>query len=241
MMSMMSSPLKRPLRPRNSFSPSSWSSGLNSKWNESLPYGQMESRADLSVMYSVLPMVQPVKARDASLMSFSGVVSDPQGEQLEQLPAVVLVDRTVMVLAVIEPHDHRRVLRQLQQQRAETAHTVPGEHPDLVVQHLAVSQLAVAGGEDAVPEQRRLLAQRRVRGDHPVHPAWRRPRSPSCPYDRGGTAVSDRVDMWFGLSESSRRSRPLPRTLVPRALSARPSMRQNRPAASGVPSVESAV
>ena len=71
MMSMMSSPLKLPVRPRNVFSPSSWSSGLYSKCIDSLPYGHMESRIDFSVMYSLLAMVQPVKAREASLMSCS--------------------------------------------------------------------------------------------------------------------------------------------------------------------------
>ena len=43
MMSMMSSPLKLPVRPRNVFSESSWSSGLYSNCQSMRPEGQIES------------------------------------------------------------------------------------------------------------------------------------------------------------------------------------------------------
>ena len=71
MISTISSPSKLPVRPRNSFSPSSWSSSLNWKCHEMRPYGQIESRSARSAMYSVLPIVHPVNAREASLMSSS--------------------------------------------------------------------------------------------------------------------------------------------------------------------------
>ena len=91
-------------------------------------------------------------------------------EELQQLAAEVLVDRLAMVVVVVEPHDHRRVPRQLDQESPEVAEPVPAEHLDLVRQHLAVNDLRVARGEDAVPEERRLLSEGRPGGDHPVQP-----------------------------------------------------------------------
>jgi hypothetical protein len=45
-----------------------------------------------------------------------------------QLAAVVLVVDRVGVLLVVQPEDHRRVLRQLQQQRLEVAEGVLAKH-----------------------------------------------------------------------------------------------------------------
>ena len=71
MISTMSSPLKFPDSPRNVFSPSSWSSARNWKCHAMRLYGQIESFIARIAMYSTLPSVHPVNARDASLMSSS--------------------------------------------------------------------------------------------------------------------------------------------------------------------------
>ena len=44
-----------------------------------------------------------------------GVVTDAHREQLENLSTVVLVDVVLVVILVVQPQDHRRVLRELNQ------------------------------------------------------------------------------------------------------------------------------
>ena len=70
-MSMMSSPLKFPVRPRKLFSVSSWSSGRYSNCQSILPEGQIESRDARTLIYLSLEMVHPVKALAQFLTSSS--------------------------------------------------------------------------------------------------------------------------------------------------------------------------
>ena len=126
-------------------------------------------------MYSALPRVQPVKARAALLDVVLGVVADAHREELQQLSAVVLVDGALVVLVVVQPDDHRRIPRQLDEDVPEVAQPVAPEGVDLVEQRARLVQLRIPGGEEAVPEERNLLLQRTPRADHPVEPVCGRP------------------------------------------------------------------
>ena len=101
MMSRISTPSKLPVRPRNVFGPSSCLAG--------------------STLKSRSSSIQPVKARAASRMSFSGVVADPHGEEFHHLAGEILVGGALHVLGGIEIGEHRRAARHLDQQRAEIA------------------------------------------------------------------------------------------------------------------------
>ena len=103
------------------------------------------------------------------------VVAHSHGEQLQQFAAPVLVYCVLVVVLVVQPDDHRRVLRELQQQPVESAHSVAPEHIHLVRQHPAVDDLREARGENAVPEQSHLLLQWSGGGYHAVQPPARRP------------------------------------------------------------------
>ena len=100
-----------------------------------------------------------------------GVVADAHREQLEQLAAVVLVDRTGVVLAVVQPVDHGRVARETEQQCAQIAQAVAAEQLDVADHGRRVLALGPAGREDVVPEERHLLFERPLRVDHAVEPA----------------------------------------------------------------------
>ena len=86
-----------------------------------------------------------------------GVVADTQGEELHELAAPVLVGRSLVVLLVVEPVEHRRVLRQSDEEVAVVAEAVLAEHADLVLNLIGALDLVVACGEDLVPEQPHLL------------------------------------------------------------------------------------
>ena len=133
-------------------------------------------RVSLGAQRHVLGVADgPARERAGGLLDvLLGVVADAHREQLEQLAPEVLVDRAPVVVVVVQPHDHRGVPGELDEQRLEAAHAVAPEHPDLVAEHLAVGDLRVARREDAVPEQRHLLAQRVRGGRHLVYPvrAW---------------------------------------------------------------------
>ena len=64
-----------------------------------------------------------------------------------------------MVVLVVEPEDHRRVLGELDQQGMEAAQPVAPKHVDLLEDLLGLVELRVAGGEHAVPEEAQLLLQ----------------------------------------------------------------------------------
>ena len=99
-----------------------------------------------------------------------GVVGNAHGEQLQELPAPVLVHGVPVVLVVVQPENHGRVLGQLNEHIPVVAHPTLPEHIDLLQQLVAVVHLGVAGGENMVPEQRHLFLQGTVAGDHVVHP-----------------------------------------------------------------------
>jgi hypothetical protein len=116
------------------------------------------------------------------------VIADADREQLHDLAAKVLLRFPFGVALAVEPHDHRGILRHLQQEIAKVAKRVfaedldlslwPAQRTGLVRQHLCRLhgarvgyQLAVGSGEVVVPEQRHLLLQRPPRMDHAEHPA----------------------------------------------------------------------
>ena len=74
-----------------------------------------------------------------------------------------------MVLVVVQPEDHGRVLRDRQQQITIVAHALLAEQLDLFQQLVVVVDLGIAGGEHMVPEQRHLLLQRALGVHQIVH------------------------------------------------------------------------
>ena len=102
-----------------------------------------------------------------------GVVADAHREQLQQLAAPVLVGRALVVLVVVEPVNHGRVLGQHDQQVAVVARSVVAEHVDLRDQVIVVVDLGVTDRKDAVPEERHLLFQRPLGVDQVVEPVCR--------------------------------------------------------------------
>ena len=102
------------------------------------------------------------------------VVAHAHREELQQLAAVVLVDRAVVIVVVVEPEDHRGVAGELQQEVLEAAEPHPAEHLELVQDRARVVGLGVGRGEEAVPEERHLLLQGAARVDHTVEPLRRR-------------------------------------------------------------------
>ena len=118
-------------------------------------------------------------------------MADADREELHDLAAEVLLRLRLGVALAVEPHQHRGILRHLQQEVAVVAERVlaeeldlplrPAQRAGLVREHLGRlhgagvgGQLAVGGGEVVVPEQRHLLLQRAPRVDHAEHPALAR-------------------------------------------------------------------
>ena len=99
----------------------------------------------------------PGEGAGALLDVLLGIVAHAHGEELEDLSPIVLVDRSLMVILVVQPDDHRRVPGQLHQQSPEASHPVASKHSDLVVEDLTLSDLRIRSGEDAMPEQGQLL------------------------------------------------------------------------------------
>ena len=98
------------------------------------------------------------------------VHADAQGEQLEELPSVVLVEVGLVALGVVQVIHHSGVGGQSYQQVPEAAHAVVPEHVDHDAHFLAAVDLTVAGAEDHVPEESNLLLQLAGAVDHPVYP-----------------------------------------------------------------------
>ena len=98
------------------------------------------------------------------------VVAHAHGEQLEQLAPVVFVDLVFVVLVVVEPEDHRRVARQLQQDGSHVRHAHAPEHVDLRVHGMSVFALAPRHREHVVQEQRHFLFERPRGVRHSVQP-----------------------------------------------------------------------
>ena len=104
-------------------------------------------------------------------------------EQLQELPAVVLVDRALVTQTVIKEENHRRVARDSHQQITETAHSELSEHLDLVIGCRVALRLAVGGAQDAVPEQHHLLLKLALRVDHPERKIFRHATRLVAPLD----------------------------------------------------------
>ena len=98
------------------------------------------------------------------------VVADAHGEQFQELTAVILVYRAVVVVVVVEPEDHRRVFRKLDQQIIERIEAVFPEHLDLVEVRSRLVEFRIAGGEESVPEEDNLFLKGVAGCDHAVHP-----------------------------------------------------------------------
>ena len=98
------------------------------------------------------------------------VVADTEGEELQQLTAIVLVEVGLVGLGVVQVVHHAGVLRQPEQQVVELAHAVLPEHIDHDAHFLAGVYLAVAGAENHVPEQGHLFLELVGVVDHLVHP-----------------------------------------------------------------------
>ena len=75
-----------------------------------------------------------------------------------------------MVLLVVKPDNHRRVLGKVNEQVVQLAQPQPAEHVDLVQQRARLIRLGVACGEHPVPEERDLLLHRRLRRHHAIEP-----------------------------------------------------------------------
>ena len=100
------------------------------------------------------------------------VAAHAHAEQLQQFAPVVFVDSALVIIVIVQPHNHSGIFGKLHKQRLEIAHPVAAEHSDLVPQHFAVNDFRVAGGEDVVPEQAHLFLQRRGGCDHAIEPVF---------------------------------------------------------------------
>ena len=87
------------------------------------------------------------------------VVADAEGEELEKLTAVVLVEVGLVGLGVVQVVHHAGVLGQPEQQVIEAAHAMLPEHVDHDAHFLAGVDLAVPGAEDHVPEEGDLFLE----------------------------------------------------------------------------------
>jgi hypothetical protein len=84
-----------------------------------------------------------------------------------------------VVVAVVQPVDHGRVLGQRHQQLAVVAHAFITEHVGLGDELVPVVDLRLAGGEHVMPEEHHLLLQRPFGVQHGMKPR-------SAPHARGG-------------------------------------------------------
>ncbi len=75
-----------------------------------------------------------------------------------------------MIIIIVEPDNHGRVLRELDQQRIQPPETMAPEHVDLVEEGPGLIELRVARGKEAVPEERDLLFQWALGRDHAIQP-----------------------------------------------------------------------
>ena len=99
-----------------------------------------------------------------------GVAANAQTEELQQLTTPVLIHSVAVVIAVVQPVDHGRVLGHLDQEVFIAAHSELAELDDHVHHVVVVVNLGNAGRENLVPEQRHLLFQRPLGVEHVVHP-----------------------------------------------------------------------
>jgi hypothetical protein len=104
---------------------------------------------------------------------FLGIVAHAHGEQLHNLASEVLVRRALHVHAGVEESQHGRILTHTDHQIAEISRGFGLKQIELP-QHLAiVTHLLFIGGEMAMPEQRHLLFQGAISGQHAIGPPIR--------------------------------------------------------------------
>ena len=93
----------------------------------------------------------------------------PQGEQLHRLARVVLVRAPFRVLGPVEPHQHPRIARHLDEQVVEVAKRT-GAHHLVLVEHQCGVRRVDRGREPAVPDQGHPLDQLVAGADHAIKP-----------------------------------------------------------------------
>ena len=170
MMSITSSPLKRPVSPQEALHAVVVIVVLVVEMPGDAPVGPDRVFQGAPRHVPDIPQRPSREGATALLDVVLGVVPDAHREQLQQLPAEVLVDRSVVIVVVVQPEDHGRVLGHLDQQVLEPPEAVLPEHVDLNAERPGLVRLAVRGREYAVPEERDLLLQRTPGRDHPVEP-----------------------------------------------------------------------
>ena len=146
----------------------------------------------LAIELELQHVVRPPRERTRRLANVAlAVVAHAHREELEQLAAEVLVGMRLDVLAVVEEHEHRRILQKADEQLAEISRRARAKHLVLPEHHPVVAHLVRAGREVAVPEQRELLLERPPGRHHAVRP----PETKALRLDAvRGQAVEELVD-----------------------------------------------
>ena len=94
----------------------------------------------------------PASERPSALLDvLFGVVAHSHREEFQNFSAEVLVDRSLVIILIVQPHQHSGVARQVHQQVAEVAHAVFAEHLHLVHDHTRLNELGGGGREYTVP------------------------------------------------------------------------------------------
>jgi hypothetical protein len=75
-----------------------------------------------------------------------------------------------MVLIVVQPENHGRIFRQVDQKLSVVAHALVAEQFDLLQELVIVIDFRITGREHMMPEQRHLLFQRALGVDQVEHP-----------------------------------------------------------------------
>ena len=120
----------------------------------------------------VVPVVPPAGQRPRLLADVALRVTPARAEreQLHQLAAVVLVRRALLVVGPAEPEEHRRVLRDGEQELLERAEPAAAEEAVLFQHQPLGADAGVRGREPVVPDERHPLDERPARPHHPVEP-----------------------------------------------------------------------
>ena len=189
-------------------------------------------------------------------------VRDAEREQLHHLAREVLLRLGLGVQPSVEPHEHRRILGDGDQQVAEipqrefpeqlelSLHAarrftgLAGHHRARDPVAIGVVDLAVGRGEVVVPEERHLLLERPPRMDHPEQPPLPGVRDVGAGQElaaRGDADVTGLADLGSprrrGLARSSGGCRSRRRDPVPHTGRLRPGCRRSRLAGADAQSV----
>ena len=128
--------------------------------------------AEVHVAGALLPVVAEAGQRPRLLADVRLAVpaAGAEREELHHLARVVLVRRPLRVVAAVQPEEHRRVLRHVEQQLLERAEPVVAEELVLIQHQPLRVDAAVRGREPVVPDERHPLDERARRAHHPVEP-----------------------------------------------------------------------